>query len=188
MSNKHVHRSLALAPVSSVTGTSLAGRPGRGRQHAAGRSAARAETRAQGGGKRTFERNALRAQRRLVALCMLADGRMHPSEVDLLCGPTVPKRLFASETQFIEALTEFCADVGRMPVRGDHYALSYDYVERLLIEVNDPAQRRATLNLMFDVIRCDGRLDRHEAALMWRALDAWGLRVTQLGRSVAGRD
>ena len=191
MSNDHGHRSLPGSPDSPdsiVTGTSLAGGPGRGRRRSVGRSAARGASREHGGARRTRDRNALRAQRRLVALCLLADGRMHPSEVDLLCGPKVPERLFASETQFMETLAEFCAEVRRMPVCGDHYAVSPEYVERLLVDVSDPAQRRATLNLMFDVIRSDGRLDRHEAALLWSALDAWGLRVSQLGRCVAGRD
>jgi hypothetical protein len=190
MSNDHKHRPLPEAPEapeSCVTAISLAGGQGRGRQRSAARSAMRVETREHSGVRRAGDRNALRAQRRLVALCLLADGRMHPSEVDLLCGPKVPGRLFASETQFLATLTEFCADVRRMPVSGDHYAISPEYVERLLAEVSDPAQRRATLNLMFDVIRSDGRLDRHEAALLWNALDAWGLRVTHLGRSAAGR-
>jgi hypothetical protein len=188
MSNEHDHRSLPEAPESCVTGMPLAGGPRRGRQRFVGRSAVRVEPRAHGGARRNYDRNALRAQRRLVALCLLADGRMHPSEVDLLCGPKAPERLFASETQFMQTLAEFCAEVRRMPVCGDHYAVSPEYVERLLVDVSDPAQRRATLNLMFDVIRSDGRLDHHEAALLWRALDAWGLRVSQLGRCVAGRD
>ena len=184
MSSDHKPLSLPEVPESYVTAGSPSGGRGRNRQ----RSAARVEPGDRVSVRRACDRNALRAQRRLMALCLLADGDMHPSEVDLLCGPKAPARLFASETKFLAALAEFCADMRRMPVSGGHYAVSHEYVERLLAEVNEPSQRRATLNLMFDVIRSDGRLDRHEAALLWNALDAWGLRVSHLGRLTAGRD
>ena len=128
-----------------------------------------------------------RAPQRLVALSLLADGDMHPREIDLLCRPGVPGKLFASEAQFFAALTELCADLGRMPVAGGHYAVSREYVEQLLSQVTESEQRRVTLNLMFDVIRSDGRLAAGEAALLWSALDSWGLRVSHLGRA-AGRD
>ena len=191
MSNDHNQRPLpeaAEAAESCVTAFSFAGGKVRGRRRPAARTAVRVEPREQGGVRHAGDRNALRAQRRLVTLSLLADGRMHPSEVDLLCGPKLAGRLFASDTKFLAALVDFCADMRRMPSSGGHYAVSHEYVERLLAEVNEPSQRRATLNLMFDVIRSDGRLDRHEAALLWNALDAWGLRVSHLGRSAAGRD
>ena len=184
MSSDHNAQSLPEVLESCVTPGSPAGGRGRNRQ----RSAAHVKPDDRVSVRRACARNALRAQQRLVALCLLADGRMHPSEVDLLCGPKARGRLFASETKFLAALTEFCADIRRMPVSGDHYTVSHEYVERLLAEVSEPSQRRATLNLMFDVIRSDGRLDRHEAALLWNALDTWGLRVSHLGRSAAGRD
>lgn len=76
------------------------------------------------------------------------------------------------EAQFLATLSEFCSDIGQLPVSDGHYAVLPAYVERLLDEVREPAQRRATLNAMFDVIRSDGRLDR-EAALLWDAR-AWG--------------
>jgi hypothetical protein len=127
--------------------------------------------------------SAQRAPQRLVALSLIADGCMHPSEVDLLCRPSIPGKLFASDAQFFAALAELCADLRRMPVAGGCYAVSRQYVERLLAEVSEPEQRRATLNLMFDVIRSDGRLAAGEAALLWNALDAWGLRLGHLGRA-----
>ncbi len=171
-------------PESFVMPGSPVGGRGRYRQ----RSAARVSPGDRASVRRACARNTMRAQQRLVALSLLADGHMHPSEVDLLCGPQAAARLFASETKFLAALAEFCADIRRMPVSGGHYAVSHEYVERLLAEVSEPSQRRATLNLMFDVIRSDGRLDRHEAALLWNALDAWGLRVSHLGRCAVGRD
>lgn len=130
-------------------------------------------------------RDTLNAQARLVALSLLADGRMDSCEIELLSGHQGLGRLHLSKTEFFEVLNDICADVIHMPVVGGSYNISPEYVEELLGKVTDPSLRRQTLNLMFDVIRCDGNLDPSEAALLWNALDSWGLRVSHLGKAGA---
>lgn len=123
------------------------------------------------------------AQARLLALSLLADGQMDSCEVELLGGHQGLGRLQISRAQFSQVLNDLCADVSRMPVTGESYSISPAYVEALLGKVTDSQLRRTTLNLMFDVIRSDGKLDRSEAALLWNALDSWGLRVSHLGKA-----
>lgn len=132
-----------------------------------------------------YARDTLSAQARLVALSLLADGRIDSSEVELLGGQQGLGRLPLSKAEFFQVLNDFCADVSRMPATGGSYNVSPTYVEELLGKVTDPSLRRKTLNLMFDLIRSDGKLDPSEDTLLWNALDSWGLRVSHLGKAGA---
>lgn len=132
---------------------------------------------------RAYGRDTLNAQARLVVLSLLADGRMDSCEVELLGRQEVLSRLRLSRIDLSQALNDFCVDVSHIPSSGGNYTIPRPQLDQLFDEIGDPSLRRKTLNLMFDVIRSDGKLDPSEAALLWNALDSWGLRVDHLGKA-----
>ena len=122
---------------------------------------------------RSYQANTTQAQARLLALTLLADGQMDPREVAVLCSDEGLGRLGLTNKQFFQVLYDFCADVSRMPAAGGSYKISRDGLTTLLDEVNDPALRKQTLNLMLDVVSADGKFDHGEATLLWNVLEAW---------------
>lgn len=110
---------------------------------------------------------------RLLALSLLANGQMKPCEIEVLCDEGGLARLGLTEGEFFEALYAFCADVERMPALGGGYAISRDQVNTLLEEITDPALRERTLDIMYQVMRSDGRLDGGELALLMATLHTW---------------
>lgn len=110
---------------------------------------------------------------RLLALSLLANGRMKPCEVEVLCDDGGLAQLGLSESEFFQVLYEFCADVERMPALGGGYVISRDQVQGLLDEITDTTLRERTLDIMYQVMRSDGRLDEGELALLMATLHAW---------------
>ncbi|QID16190.1 TerB family tellurite resistance protein [Nitrogeniibacter mangrovi] len=122
---------------------------------------------------RHYGRDSGQAQARLLALSLLANGRMAPCEVDVLCDQGGLAQLGLSREDFFTVLYELCADVGRMPALGGGYVLSRTQVQDLLDEITDPTLRERTLEIMYAVMRSDGRLDEGELALLMATLNAW---------------
>ncbi len=132
---------------------------------------------------RCYRSNTSQALARLLALSLLADGRMDPREVAFLCSDDGLGRLGVSNKEFFQVLYDFCADVSRMPAAGGSYNVPREDLKALLGEVDDPSLRIETLDLMVDVFGADGELDHGEAALLWNVLDAWDLSSSPCSRT-----
>jgi len=124
-----------------------------------------------------------RAKARLIALALLADGKLDADELEGLRRRGAFRELGIAQENFYEVLYDFCSDVTRVPAGTGNYLLSPELLEGLFAEVQDPVQRRILLHLIFDVIRSDGLLAVGEARLYWNAIDAWQLRMED-GRTV----
>ena len=132
---------------------------------------------------RHYPCNSPAAQARLVALALLADGRLDAAELDLIARQAAAGESGVSEQTFFQVLYDFCADLSRQPPPDGEYRISPAALGAMLDEINDPQVRQRTLRLMFDVIRSDGKLAHGEAKLLWNAVDAWELRLENLGRT-----
>lgn len=141
----------------------------------AGEAATPNSVKAQATPLRSYRSNTSQAQVRLLALSLLADGRMDPREVAFLCSDDGLGRLGVSNQEFFQVLYDLCADVSRMPAAGGSYNVPREGLKALLGEVDDPSLRIETLELMVDVFGADGELDHGEAALLCNVLDAWDL-------------
>lgn len=126
-------------------------------------------------GFRKYQANSPEAKARLIALALLADGRLDDQELIELARRNAFARLGLSRDDFFQVLYDFCADVSTTPNRGDSYLLAPGTLENMFAEVTEAAERKALLNVIFDVIRSDGRLALGEARLFWNAVDAWQL-------------
>lgn len=128
---------------------------------------------------RTYETNSPRAKARLVALAMLADGRLDDAELENLGREDAFQALGVTREGFLEVLYDFCADVERLPRGRGNYLLAPAALEKMLGEVDGIGERKALLRLIFDVIRSDGRLAQGESELFWRAVDTWNFRAAE---------
>jgi len=124
---------------------------------------------------RDYPANSPQAKARLIALALLADGRLDSQELDDLSRRRAFHRLGLTREDFFQVLYDFCADLSTAPAREDNYLITPEILTELFIEVSDPAERKSLLRLIFDVIRSDGRLAIGEAQLFWNAVDAWRL-------------
>lgn len=117
------------------------------------------------------------AKARLIVLALLADGKLDAEELEGLRRRGAFRELGIAQENFYAVLYDFCSDVTRVPAGTGNYLLSPELLEGLFAEVQNPAQRRILLHLIFDVIRSDGHLAIGEARLFWNAIDAWQLRM-----------
>jgi len=117
--------------------------------------------------------NSHQALARLLALSLLANGQMKPCEIEVLCDDGGLAELGLTEGEFFDTLYEFCSDVERMPALGGGYVISRDQVHSLLEEITDSTLRERTLDIMYQVMRSDGRLDEGELALLMATLHTW---------------
>lgn len=126
---------------------------------------------------RDYPTDSALAKARLVALAMLADGRIGPEEIATLDTPAGYARLGLGREAFFQVLYDLCADLIRSPARNGSICLSPETQEALLDDIEDPRARHQTLSLIFDVISSDGQLSAEELKLRRNAIDAWQLRT-----------
>lgn len=127
---------------------------------------------------REYPANSPRAKARLLALAMLADGRLDDAELESLGKNDIFAELGIAREDFFEVFYDFCADVENLPKGSGNYLLSPAVLDQLFGEINRSAERHMLLRQIFDIIRSDGHLADSEADLFWRAVDTWKFRAT----------
>ena len=126
---------------------------------------------------RSYPFDSPRAKARLIALALLADGKLAREELEVLGDGECYWTLGISRQVFFEVMADFCTDLAGLPVDAGSYPLTPETLGGLLAEVRNPAARRAVIGLMLDVIVSDGELDARERSLLHQTLDAWNLRL-----------
>lgn len=126
---------------------------------------------------RAYPTNSPRAKARLVALAMLADGRLDDAELESLGQNVTFTELGIAREDFFEVLYDFCADMENLPKGSGDYLLSPAVLEQLFGEIDSAAERQTLLRQIFDMIRSDGHLADSEADLFWHAVDTWKFRA-----------
>jgi uncharacterized tellurite resistance protein B-like protein len=126
---------------------------------------------------RAYPVNSPRAKARLVALAMLADGRLDDAELESLVQNATFSELGIAREDFFEVFYDFCADVESLPRGSGDYLLSPAVLDQLFGEINQSPERQTLLRQIFDMIRSDGHLADSEADLFWHAVDTWKFRA-----------
>lgn len=110
---------------------------------------------------------------RIVALTMLADGHVSPSEFELLrrC-----ERLGLDADRLHDVLLALCEDLlqGAGLTWADACRLDDQALARLLAEIEEPALRRHLIDLCRRVAEADGRITDAELRLLAQAFEHWG--------------
>ena len=122
---------------------------------------------------RHYETDSASAAGRLVALCMVVDGNMAPSELQALQRSRLLDYIDIDIDTFHDLVDELCQDMLSTSVKHEHVVLDEDTIDALLGEIRDPALRRQLLRAMWKIADADGVLADAEAKLLARACLVW---------------
>ncbi|MDB5962833.1 MAG: hypothetical protein JWP59_4127 [Massilia sp.] len=122
---------------------------------------------------RTYPSNSPQAAGRLLALTMIVDGNLAPSELDALDHSRILARVDLGEEAFRALLQDLCEDMLAGAANGE-IQLAPAVLDSLLAEITDPSLRRRLLHAMWQIADADGWLADGEAVLLARAGVLWG--------------
>lgn len=134
---------------------------------------------------RAYPPNSPRAMARLIALALLADGRLDKREFESLEQRGVYATLGISPKDFVAVLYDFCSDAARLPHGNGCYTLTPATLDGLFAEVDSPAARKRLMRHIFEIISSDGVIADGEEQLFWKAVDAWNLRIADMAPPIA---
>ena len=122
---------------------------------------------------RHYETNSASAAGRIVALCMVVDGSLAPSELQALQRSRLLEYIDISVDDFHDLIAELCEDMLSTSVKHEHVVLDETTIDALLDEIRAPALRRELLRAMWKIADADGVLADAEAKLLSRACQVW---------------
>jgi uncharacterized tellurite resistance protein B-like protein len=125
---------------------------------------------------RHYVTNSPEAVCRLLALAMIVDGHMAPSEQHAMRHSGILRRVGIEEAVFDDVVHELCEDLLATAERRCASEIEIDsrLLDALLEEVEEPALRMAVMKAMLDIVHADEVLDGRESLLIERGFRAWG--------------
>jgi hypothetical protein len=124
---------------------------------------------------RPYPRNSAEAAGRIVALALIANGRIKASEVAVLDALEAIERLGLTRGQWHGVINDLCADLLGPARCGDEGHIPGDVLIRMLDEIEDGDTRRLVLGLCAAVIQADRQIDDGESIVLLAAIERWGL-------------
>lgn len=137
----------------------------------------------------TYPTDSQHAICRLLALSMIVDGHLAPSELKAMEHSAILDRVGADSKTFDAVVHALCND---LLATARYRSIGFDcadveldmcLLDSLLDEVADPLLRMCTLKAMLDIVHADRLLDDREHLLLQRAMKKWS---TPALRPVAG--
>jgi uncharacterized tellurite resistance protein B-like protein len=122
---------------------------------------------------RSYPINSNQAAGRLLALTMVVDGNLAPSELLALDRTRILNHVALEPHSFQELLQELCDDLLTGAVHGV-VQLDNGLIDALLMEIQHPDLRRQLLRAMWNIADADDWLADGEAVLLARASLKWG--------------
>jgi uncharacterized tellurite resistance protein B-like protein len=127
---------------------------------------------------RTYPTNSAQAVSRLLALTMIVDGHLAPSELQAMrASGSIPAHAALGEDAFDDVVQELCEDLLASAARRCSAEVEIDsrLLDTLLGEVEEPALRLSVMKTMLDIVHADSVLDARETLLIQRAFKAWSV-------------
>ena len=124
---------------------------------------------------RSYPRNSPEAAARIVALALIANGRIKAAEVAVLDALDAPQRLGLTRARWHGVIQDLCADLLGPARCGDEGRIPGEVLDRMLDEVEDGDTRRLVLHLCSAVIHADRQIDDGESIVLLAAIERWGL-------------
>jgi uncharacterized tellurite resistance protein B-like protein len=124
---------------------------------------------------RSYPTNSTQAVSRLLALTMIVDGHLAPSELKAMRASSVLPQAALDEDEFDDVVRDLCEDLLASAARRCSAEVEIDsrLLDSLLGEVDDPALRISVMKAMLDIVHADEVLDARETLLIERAFKAW---------------
>jgi len=125
---------------------------------------------------RLYPTDSPKAVSRLLALAMIVDGHLAPSELKAMRHSGIAQRAGIDDEAFDAVVQELCEDLlATAHQRGaGEVEIDARLLDGLLREVEDPVLRMGAMKAMLDIVHADTVLDRRETLLVERAFKAWG--------------
>lgn len=124
---------------------------------------------------RSYPHNSGEAAARIVALALIANGRIKPVEAAALDALRGHERLGLTRTQWHGVIRDLCDDLLGPARCGNEICISDDLLEFMLDEVQDDSKRRTVLRLSSAVVHADRQVDDGESFVLLAMIERWGL-------------
>jgi hypothetical protein len=131
---------------------------------------------------RSYPTDSPQAVARIVALALLADGNLHPRELDALQRLQFAQAGSLADGSLQTVLHEFCEDLLATHAAAPASMLTLDdaTIAALLDEVQDESLRIRVLQLCVAVIEADAHLARGEFHVLYAAARRWRVSIDRL--------
>ena len=122
-----------------------------------------------------YPANSPAAISRLLALTMIVDGHISPSEVRTMHHAKFLQQVKVDDDTFDHTLRELCEDLLNNAANRCAGIVEIDPVllDSLMLEVQEPLLQICLWKTMADIVQADGRVDGREMTLVRRAARAW---------------
>lgn len=124
---------------------------------------------------RVYPRNSAEAAARIVALALVANGRIKAVETAALDALQAHERLGLTRPQWHGVIHDLCADLLGPARCGDESCIPGELLDRMLDEIDDDTTRRLVLLLCSAVVHADRQIDDGESFVVLAAIERWGL-------------
>jgi uncharacterized tellurite resistance protein B-like protein len=125
---------------------------------------------------RHYPADSPKAAARIIALALLADGAIDPSELATLKRHDTLTGLGLSDADFDSVIHALCEDLliySHCTATG-HLEMGREALREVLSEVRQPDLRKRLLSTVLDIANADGELAGGEAVLIACAAESWG--------------
>ena len=122
-----------------------------------------------------YPRNSPRAAARIVALALISNGEIKPSELAELEAVQAHQLLGLTRLEWHDVVHELCAELLQSATYGANCHIDSRMIERLLANVDNVTLQRLVLRLCAAVINADRQVDEGESIVLRAAINRWGL-------------
>lgn len=123
----------------------------------------------------SYATNSPEAVSRILALTMIVDGHLSPSEVKAMHHSKYLEQVKIDDETFDRTLRALCEDLLDAAANRNAGMVEIDprLMDDLLLDIRDPLLQIRVWRTMVDVVHADGHLDKREATLVRRAARSW---------------
>ncbi|MBL8452761.1 MAG: TerB family tellurite resistance protein [Zoogloea sp.] len=129
---------------------------------------------------RSYPMNSPEALARLVAMAILADGRLDNREVDWIKHNDTAALLGVDRDTLIQVLLDCCRDVINEAEQERVFLLEDHRLARLADDLTDPALQKVALSAMLILAKSDGSVSEGEETLLRFLMSRWSLSLEDL--------
>jgi uncharacterized tellurite resistance protein B-like protein len=123
----------------------------------------------------TYTPNSPEAVSRILALTMIVDGHLSPSELHTMHHSEYLEQVKIDDDTFDRTLRELCEDLLDAAANRHAGMVEIDprLMDALLLEIRDPLLQIRVWRTLVDIVHADGHLDGRETTLVRRAARSW---------------
>jgi uncharacterized tellurite resistance protein B-like protein len=129
---------------------------------------------------RSYATNSPAAIGRLIAMAILADGRLDNREVDWIKHNDTASLLGVDRDTLIQVLLDCCRDVITEAEQERVFLLEEHRLARLADDLTDKALQKVALSAMILIAKADGDVSEGEQTLLRFLMSRWGITLDDL--------